>query len=146
MYVEYESNNSGGSWWLKDEHWKALEAAGWKVQWANLENVYTECGRDYVREPDGTPKLVPAGEENSTFPSMARETNGEHRWLGALAKNAFRVGLGLREAAEEWERVTGMDTTDAGCACCGQPHTFTEYDDNGKYVTSGPSASYEAHW
>ena len=146
MYVEYESNNSGGSWWLKDEHWKALEAAGWKVQWASLENKYTDKG-DYERDTDGTPLLVPVGEGNSRFGSMARESaDGEYRWLGALAKNAFRVGLSLREAAEEFERITGLDTTDAGCACCGQPHMFTEYDDRHKYVASGPSASYEAHW
>ena len=33
MYVEYNANNSGGSWWLSDGDWKALEAAGWKVKW-----------------------------------------------------------------------------------------------------------------
>lgn len=78
---------------------------------------------------------------------MARESaDGEYRWLGALAKNAFRVGVPMRDAAEEWERITGLDSTGAGCACCGQPHTFTEYDDDGKYVRSGPSMSYEAHW
>lgn len=33
MRVEYSSNNSGGSWWLTDEQWLALEAAGWKVKW-----------------------------------------------------------------------------------------------------------------
>ncbi len=147
MYVEYESNNSGGSWWLKDEHWKALEAAGWKVQWVSLENLFTEDGGNYVREADGTPKLVPLGQGNSHFVSLSREgADGEYRWLGALAKNAFRVGVSMREAADEWERITGMGATDAGCACCGQPHTFTEYDDNGEYVTSGPSVSYEAHW
>jgi hypothetical protein len=52
----------------------------------------------------------------------------------------------MRDAAEEWERITGLDATDAGCVCCGQPHTFTEYDDAGEYVCSGPSTSYEAHW
>jgi hypothetical protein len=31
--LEYSSNNSGGSWWLDDEDWKKLEAAGWKVNW-----------------------------------------------------------------------------------------------------------------
>jgi hypothetical protein len=31
--VKYLSNNSGGSWWLKDEDWEALEAAGWRVKW-----------------------------------------------------------------------------------------------------------------
>lgn len=29
----YDSNNSGGSWWLTDEDWINLEEAGWNVQW-----------------------------------------------------------------------------------------------------------------
>lgn len=33
MYVQYTSNNSGGSWWLNDEQWKQLENAGWEVEW-----------------------------------------------------------------------------------------------------------------
>jgi hypothetical protein len=116
MRVEYSSNNSGGSWWLKDEDWKALEAAGWEVDWfANQEQKFCK--------PD---------------------ENG--RWLGALATSATRRGLSLRDAAEEWERITGESATDAGCACCGQPHSFTEYDDNDKYVTSGPNTSYSAGW
>lgn len=145
MYVEYSSNNSGGSWWLKDEDWKSLEAGGWKVEWASLENLYDEKG-NYVRDEDGTPKLVPVGQGNSRFRSFARESNGEYRYMGALAKTAYRVGLPLRESAEEWEKLTGKSSTDAGCACCGQPHTFTEYDDNGKYVDSGPNTCYEARW
>ncbi|HRH24685.1 MAG TPA: hypothetical protein PK109_03825 [Candidatus Paceibacterota bacterium] len=140
MYVEYESNNSWGSWWLEDSHWRALEAAGWKVQWAHLEKKYTAKG--YERDADGTPLLVPIG--NS---SLARKgEDGEYRWLGALATCAFRVGLGLCGAADEWKRITGMDITAAGCACCGQPHTFTEYDDAGKFVRRGPFTSYEARW
>ena len=134
MYVEYNSNNSGGHWWLTDDDWKALEAAGWKVQWAHLENVYTDDGK-YVREPDGTPKLVPVGEGNSKYGSLSnKDKDGVYRYLGALAKIAWRVGLPLREAADEWERITGKSATDVGCQCCGQPHNFTEYDDNGKYV------------
>jgi hypothetical protein len=31
--VCYSSNNSGGHWWLTDENWHALEAAGWQVRW-----------------------------------------------------------------------------------------------------------------
>ena len=31
--LEYSSNNSGGSFWLSDQDWKNLEAAGWKVDW-----------------------------------------------------------------------------------------------------------------
>lgn len=29
----YSSNNSGGSFWLNDSQWYALEIAGWKVEW-----------------------------------------------------------------------------------------------------------------
>jgi hypothetical protein len=31
--LEYNPNNSGGSWWLEDEDWYALEKAGWTVEW-----------------------------------------------------------------------------------------------------------------
>lgn len=35
MIIEYSSNNSGGSWWLTDQNWHDLEAAGWTVAWEN---------------------------------------------------------------------------------------------------------------
>ena len=41
MYVEYITNNSGGSWWLSDDDWKALEAAGWKVEWRPLLRFFS---------------------------------------------------------------------------------------------------------
>lgn len=141
-YVEYDSNNSGGGWWLKDEHWMALEKAGWKVGWCRLEHAYDNKG-EYVREKDGTPKLVPQGKGNSKYPSFASK---DGRWLGALARTAWKPGAtSVREAADEWERITGQCATDAGCACCGQPHNFTLYVD-GKYKDSGPSAEYVARW
>jgi hypothetical protein len=31
--LNYNSNNSGGDWWLSDEDWLKLEAAGWTVEW-----------------------------------------------------------------------------------------------------------------
>lgn len=147
-YVEYSSNNSGGHWWLKDGHWKALEAAGWKVHWASLANVYTDGGRDYARDADGTPKLQPIEQSGEKFKSLfgRKDPNGEYRYLGALAKTAYRVGLPLRGAADEWERITGMDATDPGCPCCGQPHNFTEYDAAGKFVASGPTVVHSAEW
>ncbi len=37
MEIEYSSNNSGGQWWLKDEHWKALEDRGWTVKWVKKD-------------------------------------------------------------------------------------------------------------
>lgn len=139
-YVEYNSNNSGGSWWLTDENWKALEAAGWKVQWYTLGCKY-ENGQ-YVRDPDGTPTLVPVSESDNKFNLGGK--NG--RWLGALAKRAFKPGaISIREAADEWEKITGACATDAGCACCGPPHEFTLYRD-GKYIESGPTTRYTATW
>lgn len=33
VVVDYDSNNSGGSWWLDDYDWYALEQAGWVVHW-----------------------------------------------------------------------------------------------------------------
>lgn len=121
MYVEYESNNSGGSWWLEDSHWKALEAAGWKVLWASLEEKYTAKG--YERDADGTPLLVPISDSNCGGMAHKGE-DGEYRFLGALATHAFRAGLSLREAVAEWERVTGLDASASGCECCGPPHVF----------------------
>tara|TARA_Y100000310_G_C20495298_1_gene721234 strand:- start:221 stop:574 length:354 start_codon:yes stop_codon:yes gene_type:complete len=117
MRVEYSSNNSGGNWWLSDDDWKALEKAGWRVDW---------CINDK---------------------SFSKAELKDGRWLGALAKRAEKEGVSsLREAVEEWEKVTGESSTDAGCPCCGQPHYFTFYDDNGDYVDSGPETSYDASW
>ena len=97
MRVQYTSNNSGGSWWLTDEHWKALEAAGWEVRWVK------DTTRPFRKE-------------------------GEERWLGAIATTAFREGLSLEEATEEWERVTGEGAAEECFPCCGRPHFFSEED------------------
>ena len=40
MKFTYSSNNSGGNWWLTDNDWKALEAAGWKVNWIKDDSYY----------------------------------------------------------------------------------------------------------
>jgi hypothetical protein len=73
--------------------------------------------------------------------------NGKNeRFLGALATSASKENITLEDAVEEWERVTGQSSTDAGCPCCGQPHYFTEETDDGSYVSSGPNIRYEASW
>ena len=117
MKVKYSSNNSGGNWWLEDKDWFALEAAGWEVQWY----------KDVTQEP---------------FKSLYN--NG--KFFGALAAEATREGLSLEDAVTEWRNITGADETDPGCPCCGQPHRFTLYDDEGNYVTSGPTTNYTASW
>lgn len=148
-YVEYDSNNSGGSWWLSDDDWRALEAAGWKVAWASLEFLYTDDYRAYVLDDDGTPKLVPIGEGNSRcgFSDARVDENGDYRSLGALARRAYKPNCtDIRAAADEWERITGKSALDAGCPCCGQPHTFTAYDADGTHLESGPDADYSCDW
>lgn len=141
--VEYHSNNSGGSWWLKDKDWLALEAAGWKVQWAHLENMYDENG-DYQRDDEGFPVFVPLGEGNSKYKSFSALSkkpgaDGKMRYMGALANYAHRKTDNPVETIREFERVTGQDTTDEGCNCCGAPHCFTWTDEGGNQYASGES-------
>ena len=134
-YVEYYSNNRGGSWWLSDDNWKDLENAGWIVAWRTLDNAFEDGNYVYSK---GAPKLVPRTEK------FGCDKDG--RWLGALATGAYKPNCtDLDEAVREWERITGMSSTDAGCPCCGPPHRFILYVD-GEYIRSGPNTSYEASW
>ena len=94
--VTYSSNNSHSVWWLDDADWAALEAAGWVVQWVKDD------------------------------PRKQRTTGGSDRWLGALATSAYREGLSLDEAMDEWETTTGEDPYETGCGCCSEPHSFYE--------------------
>lgn len=48
------------------------------------------------------------------------------RCLGALATEAYREGLSLEEAINEFEETTGQSELDQGCECCGSPHYFYE--------------------
>ena len=113
-YVKYSSNNSGGYWWLTDDDWRALEADGWKVNWVK-------------------------DRKNSLFISDEAD-----RWLGALATSAELHGVTLMEAVERWEAVTNATATDVGCTCCGNPHVFYEYGEDGRIKASGPDISYSA--
>lgn len=90
----YDSNNSGGGWWLDDKDWFALELAGWRVHWVALR-------------PD-------------TIPGM--DANG--RWLGALATKATKDFPSEEMCIEEWQTITGQNPNDEGCHCCGPPHYF----------------------
>jgi hypothetical protein len=107
--VEYSSNNSGGSWWLEDADWHALEAAGWEVEW------YANRDSEFFGPDEGG------------------------RFLGALASSATRYGLSLRDAIEEWESITGERASALGCSCCGTPHSFSYEGDNGDYEYYSPS-------
>lgn len=99
--VEYDSNNSGGYWWLNDADWLTLEKAGWTVKWAKDE------------------------------PYRKTLTNDDGRWLGALATSAtIEIDAYNAELAEgvgqNWwhEALPHLDPYDEGCNCCGRPHSF----------------------
>ena len=92
MKVEYDSNNSGGSWWLSDNDWLNLEKAGWTVHW----------------------------QKDSKFNS------GRERFLGALATSATVEADSVEHAIRMWQEVIQQDPEEAGCPCCGQPHSFRE--------------------
>lgn len=111
-YIEYDSNNSGGSWWLTDQDWQNLEAAGWDVQW------FRNRDDNFFR------------------------TDKDGRWLGALASSATRSGLTLGQAIREWEQVTGKDSSALGCSCCGTPHSFYAYDDDGRMTGDSYSPDF----
>lgn len=96
--VTYDSNNSGGTWWLTDDDWKALEGAGWTVDWV----------------------------DDSDRPAMGMAKDG--RFLGALAMHASIDTDDPDAAIAEWSRVTGQDPASIGCNCCGPPHSFDVYD------------------
>lgn len=127
MYVVYDSNNSGGSWWLKKRDWEALERAGWIVHWVQPDSKYG----GFMRST-----------ESYENPLLPQERHPGAEWLGGVAMSAAKETDNLREAVEEWESVTGQDASAQGCNCCGRPHDFTLYDDEGKYVSS-PSLRIE---
>ena len=89
----YSSNNSGGSWWLSDENWKALEQSGWDVKW------YKDKVDIFTNKP---------------------HKNG--RWLDALATEAFKKFISIESAIDEFEEVAQQDYYANGCNCCGRPH------------------------
>lgn len=110
MLIKYDSNNSGGSWWLSDDDWRKLEAAGWTVHWVKDQ----EDG--FMRK------------------------KGEERWLGALARSAEKQFETPADAIREFEAVTGQSASDEGCNCCGAPHSFEWTDAKGKWnYVSGES-------
>lgn len=73
--------------------------------------------------------------------------NGEDRFLGALATDAYREVDDPQTAINEWTRITGCDPSDEGCNCCGSPHTFSYVDDDGQYhYTSVEVTSTAVRW
>jgi hypothetical protein len=102
MIIQYDSNNSGGGWWLKDKDWKNLEKKGWKVFW----------------KKDEKPLIIGGRESNLNC------ADEDGRWLGALATSAQKDFPSPGDAIREFEKITKQDASDEGCNCCGPPHSF----------------------
>lgn len=156
-WIEYDSNNSGGSFWLKDEDWKALEDAGWHVNWVVVTErkaysgpgIYTSArsGRRYGKTWDEATRPFVAGDlrwpdsdsdervvavADSYDDAVAlRERYGGY--LGTLAVSCAKKGQSAQALVDEFERITGQNAADAGCGCdyCGPPHSFEWHDDDG---------------
>lgn len=131
MRIEYKSNNSGGTWWLKDEDWIALEKAGWNVQWGGEYFCHSEY--PLSAPPKGKPEPC---NESSSCPGHRKfdshqEIADDCRWLGCLAKGASKDFNTIKEALIEFEEVTKQDVSDEGCNCCGAPHSF-QWEENGQ--------------
>lgn len=112
MYrVIYNSNNSGGGWWLEDKDWQALEDAGWTVHW---KPPGQGLNHGDMRAYDFDICL----DKTTSF-------NPDASYLGAKARSAAKEFASLDEAISEWEDVTGERASDEGCNCCGPPHEFS---------------------
>lgn len=111
VVVTYDSNNSGGGWWLNSEQWDKLAEAGWNVHWCH---------------DGGRPSKA---YEN---PMAVCEDTGE-TWLGARACSAAKRFENPADAIREFEEVTGEDPSAEGCNCCGPPHSFEYTDADGEH-------------
>ena len=132
MKIEYGSNNSGGSWWLEDKHWLALERAGWKPIWGGKSYCHSDFNSAFMRggkapEPPNTcPKEECEGHQNAKSLEEAKAL--KLKWLGCYASEAVGEFDSLADAIRSWESATGMDASDEGCNCCGAPHSFSIVD------------------
>src|ERR1017187_3464836 len=115
VIVTYDSNNSGGSWWLSTDDWEALEEAGWNVHWVGK-------GKHGYQRPEGS-----YDDPLKPYP----RTKGEE-WLGGEAMSASKEFNNPADAIPEFESVTGQDASAVGCNCCGPPHSFEYEDEDGK--------------
>ncbi len=156
-WIEYDSNNSGGGWWLNDTDWKALEEAGWHVDWIVVTSressfstnpfVSASSGRRYGETWEEATRPFTPGTSRWDTDSMGvdetvvaaantfeealtlRGLYGDY--MEALAVSAVKQGESAAELVEEFERLTGQSASDLGCSCCGPPHSFVWHNEDG---------------
>jgi hypothetical protein len=127
MRVEYDSNNSGGGWWVKDEGWKALEEAGWHVIWGERTRFKRDASGNIAKDPK-TGEILYKDDDwrpKSYAEALKRGQDPKERYLGGLATTARSPEVNdVGEAIRSWEKATGLDASAEGCNCCGPPHRF----------------------
>lgn len=120
IVLVYQTNNSGGHWWLSKEDWDALEKAGWNVHWTQDKAF----GKDAHKTPscysDDPDELLRKVEPKGPVYLGA--------WATSCAKRVESVDAGIAE----FERVANQCAADEGCNCCGSPHSFSYVAENGE--------------
>lgn len=115
-----DNNNSGGSFWIGPEDVKKLRDTGW-----------------YPR-PRTADSFVPFGDPDNYF-----GTRCTYEELHDLRVEKPTI----REAIEEFEKITGQNFFALGCTCCGAPFTMVEIDEDGETIydtrTGGDYVNHE---
>ncbi|QDH93008.1 hypothetical protein SEA_STEPHIG9_61 [Mycobacterium phage Stephig9] len=70
--VTYSSNNSGGSWWLTDDDWFALERAGWVINWYRDDSL--NGGRERFLGALASSAFLPNSTEDEAIQSFENVT------------------------------------------------------------------------
>ncbi len=104
----FEENNSGGHWWLKREDYDKLLANGWTC------NI-----------PDTDPRAKKPWHEGDDV------LYGERKYTS----KEFST---IKDAVEDWQRITGRNFWEQGCNCCGAPYEI--HDANYKEYITGNHA------
>lgn len=61
-------------------------------------------------------------------------SGGGAGWKVRAGMHASKEFPSLNAAIADREHLTGESSSALGCSCCGVPHSFTAYDDNGDFV------------
>jgi hypothetical protein len=171
--LEYDSNNSGGRWWLGDQDWKNLEDAGWTVHWlivtqrdlshvgGRSEYVTGDAGRRYIGDGEDRFALLERHQPGPRWPDSPRTDERilkvatsydeavalreQHGgYIGnALAVSCAKAGPDPHALVREFEQITGENAGDEGCNCCGKPHSFTWHDTNNETHYGGIKVTSE---
>jgi len=140
LFVQYRTNNSGGSWWLTDDDWKRLEEAGWTVDWG--DTYFCNSKFSFTQPPDSAELCDPGVECSGHRKYDTWQEADRDRWMGALAVSAHKRVSSLADALKEFETVTGQSATDDGCNCCGAPHSFNWGECIDRCDCEGPHEDY----